>query len=47
MDMPHEPPFTPSLKIERSIDFGNDGKEIANNEYSTEFRTKYFFVSQC
>ena len=41
MDMAHEAPFTPPLKIERSYKRGNGGKIIANNEYSTEFRTKY------
>ncbi len=45
MDMAHEAPFTPPLKIERSYKRGNGGKIIANNEYSTEFRTKYFLYS--
>ena len=42
MDMAHEAPFTPPLKIERSFKRGDGGKITANNEYSAEFRTKYF-----
>ena len=42
MDMAHEAPFTPPLKIERSFKRDDGGKITANNEYSAEFRTKYF-----
>ena len=42
MDMAHEAPFTPPLKIERLFKRVDGGKIIANNEYSAEFRTKYF-----
>ena len=42
MDMAHEAPFTSPPRIERSFKRGDGGKITANNEYSAEFRTKYF-----
>ena len=37
-----EAPLITPLKKERDYKRGNCGQIIANNEYSTEFRTKYF-----